>query len=93
MKPLILVVDDCEVTLGLVEANLEDSFEIVSLGSGQSCLDKVLEIKPDLILLDIIMPDLDGYSVCQILKTSDETAFIPIILLSGLDQVADRIEG
>lgn len=93
MKPLILVVDDCDVNLGLVEANLEDKFDIVTLGSGKTCLDKALEIKPDLILLDIIMPGLDGYSVCQILKTSDETAFIPIIFLSALDQVADRIEG
>lgn len=93
MNPLILVVDDCEVTLGLIESNLDDKFEIVTLESGQTCLDKVLEIKPDLIILDIIMPGMDGYSVCQILKSSDETAFIPIILLSALDQVADRIEG
>lgn len=93
MKPLILVVDDCEVYLDLVADSLEDKFQVVTLNSAEACLEKINELKPDLIFLDIIMPVMDGYSICQHLKTSDDTAFIPVIFLSGLDQVSDRLEG
>ncbi len=89
----VLVVDDSEINLELVKSCLEDKFEVVLLDSGRRCLESVKDIAPDLILLDIRMPGLDGFSVCQALKSSDDTAFIPIIFLTSLDQVADRVEG
>ncbi len=93
MKPLILVVDDCEVYLEMVASSLEEKYKVITMDSTENCLEAIKELKPDLIFLDIIMPGLDGYSICQLLKSSDDTAFIPVIFLSGLDQVSDRIEG
>ncbi len=89
----VLVVDDSEINLELVKSCLDDKFDVVTLDSGKRCLESVDELAPDLILLDIRMPGLDGFSVCQALKSSDDTAFIPIIFLTSLDQVADRVEG
>ncbi|MFL0800568.1 MAG: response regulator [Agarilytica sp.] len=89
----ILVVDDSEINLELVRSCLEDEFDVVTLDSGKQCLASVGDISPDLILLDIRMPGLDGFSVCQALKASDDTAFIPVIFLTSLDQVSDRVEG
>jgi len=59
----------------------------------KNCIEDVKLKKPDLILLDIMMPDLDGYEACKLLKSSAETSDIPIIFLSGLDTPQDRIEG
>lgn len=93
MKPLILVVDDCEVYLEMVASSLEDKYKVITMDSTKNCVESIQKLKPDLIFLDIIMPVLDGYSICQLLKSSDDTAFIPVIFLSGLDQVSDRLEG
>lgn len=93
MKPRLLVVDDSEIDIEIAKCALEDKYDLLIANSGQECLDLVAECKPDLILLDIVMRDMDGYEVCKKLKSSDETAFIPIIFLSALDQFTDKLEG
>lgn len=93
MKPRLLVVDDSEIDIEIAKCALEDEYELLIANSGQECLDMVEQCKPDLILLDIVMRDMDGYEVCKQLKSSDETAFIPVIFLSSLDQFTDKLEG
>ena len=93
MKPHIIVVDDKSINLEMVQVALQDNFELTLMQSGVECIERAPFLNPDLILLDIVMPDMDGYSVCQKLKESNTTAFIPIIFLSGLDDVEDKLEG
>lgn len=89
----ILAIDDDKFSLEIVTSCLEDKYQIRCLTTGVNCSAEIEDFRPDLILLDILMPDLDGYSICQQLKSSDNTAFIPIIFLSALGDAADRIEG
>ncbi len=81
--PYVLCVDDDQLNLDLLSALLEGKYEINCLTDGQQCLDAVNKRMPDMILLDIMMPVLDGKAVCKQLKGSAETASIPILVLSG----------
>lgn len=92
-KKTVLVVDDQGFNLELVACCIEDDYQVATATSGTKCLEYVAETPPDLILLDIIMPGMDGYAVCQELKSCDETAFIPVIFLSSLNQTSDRLDG
>lgn len=81
----ILIVDDEELVVKALTRKLnEEGFEVYAAYDGDEALLKVLESKPDLILLDIIMPKLDGISVLKKLKASDETKDIPVIILTNL---------
>ena len=79
----ILVADDDPDTLLLLKDQLRDHCNIVTAASGQECLDLARAIQPDLLLLDIHMPNMSGLEVCEALKESASTASIPIILISG----------
>lgn len=93
-KPCILVVDDEVKNVKLLEALLTPSgYHIEKAYNGQEALDRVARSRPDLILLDVMMPVLDGYEVCQRLKNNPETQFIPIVIMTALSQVDDRIKG
>ena len=86
MKSKIMIVDDNSDVLYSVKEGLETmepNFTVVGVLSGQECLDKVNDVKPDLILMDIMMPGMDGWDVVGKLKTDDATAKIPIIFLTG----------
>jgi len=86
----ILVVDDEENIRKLVKYNLIlDGFEVVLAVDGKDGLDKAFSEKPDLILLDIMMPELDGLEVCSRLKKNPETRDIPIFMLSAKGQMQD----
>jgi pilus assembly protein CpaE len=90
----ILVVDDDLDTLKLVGTTLEkQGFIIVAAKDGQEALEKVAQHKPDLILLDIMMPKMDGYEVTRRLRAEPETAGIPIILFTAKAQVDDKVAG
>jgi DNA-binding response OmpR family regulator len=90
----ILIVDDEPLNVDYLEQELEDrGYETVSAANGQKALEKVAAEAPDLILLDVMMPVLDGFTVCRILKDHEETRLIPIIIMTALDAVADRIHG
>ncbi len=83
IKPYLLVVDDEPINRFILEDLIEDRYELKLLENGQSCLDSVDERRPDLILLDVNMPGMNGFKVCQSLKGSPLTADIPIIFLTA----------
>ncbi|MFZ5631349.1 MAG: HD-GYP domain-containing protein [Bacillota bacterium] len=90
----ILIVDDEKSNLSLLRSQLKE-FDVVEANDGREALKKVAEEKPDLILLDVMMPGVDGYSVLSIIKNSEKTRFIPVILitaLSGLDEKIKSLE-
>jgi len=89
----VLVVDDVEENIDVLLEALGDSFEVAVAIDGESALESVAEQKPDLILLDIIMPGLSGYEVCKKLKDDEETSEIPIIFLTVLDEEQDEAKG
>ena len=92
--PQILVVDDLAQNRELLQAHLETAgYRVLLAGTGQEALAAVVSGRPDLILLDVMMPGLDGYEVCRRLKTDQATAFIPIVMLTALQEVEDRIRG
>ncbi|MUG95779.1 response regulator, partial [Scytonema sp. UIC 10036] len=89
----ILLVDDTPDNLRLLAKILEtNGFKVRKTVSGKMALQSAQIEPPELILLDINMPDLNGYEVCQQLKSNEQTAHIPIIFISALDQTADKIK-
>ncbi|HBK24664.1 MAG TPA: response regulator [Planktothrix sp. UBA10369] len=92
-KPKILIVDDLVENLQLLTEILEKFGYIVRcVTSGKMALKTIHKIHPDLILLDILMPEMDGYQVCQSLKADQTTSEIPIIFLSAFNQVSDKLK-
>lgn len=91
--PLICITDDSNEERLLLKLLLEDSFNIIEASSGEECLEIVEKQTPDLFLLDINMPGINGYSVCEALRKRPETKSSPIIFVSGLDSVQERLEG
>ena len=92
-KASILCVDDEPVNLTIMEELLQDSYELSTVKSGQACLQQVELEKPDLILLDVNMPDMDGLETCAQLKSEIETAEIPIIFVSALASQEELMAG
>lgn len=89
----ILAVDDEKSTLELVSFILErDGHAVTAVGDGQACLDHVTLEKPDLILLDIMMPVMDGYTVFNRLAESEETRGIPVIIMSAKGEMRDAFQ-
>ena len=94
MTARVLVVDDIPANVKLLEAKLgAEYFDVVTAGSGPEALRKVEEEKPDIILLDVMMPGMDGFEVCQRIKSNPATAHLPVIMVTALDQVSDRVQG
>ncbi|SDB07523.1 diguanylate cyclase (GGDEF) domain-containing protein [Desulfonatronum thiosulfatophilum] len=92
--PLILVVDDESVNRLILESNLKKhELRTISASSGQECLELAQREKPDLILLDIIMPEMDGFETCQALKNKEESRNIPVIFLSALTDSEIKTKG
>lgn len=93
-KASILVVDDKPNNLRLLSTILSEQGYIVRpLREGRMVMPSVLNMPPDLILLDIRMPEIDGYEVCQQLKASEQTCDIPVIFISALQDVAEKVKG
>jgi class 3 adenylate cyclase len=90
----ILIVDDEPFNVDCLEQELEDfGYDTISATNGQEALDKVAREVPDLILLDVMMPIMDGFTVCRLLKENDDTRLIPIVMMTALGSVEDRIQG
>jgi len=89
----ILAVDDEPFNLEIIEELLEDDYNIEKAVNGQICLDNVAEIKPDLILMDVNMPVLNGLATCKKLKEMPEVANIPVIFVSALSTVEEKMAG
>ncbi|MFY9550115.1 MAG: response regulator, partial [Thermoanaerobaculia bacterium] len=91
MAKRILLADDSLTIQKVVELTFSDSeYELVCVPNGQRALDKVAERAPDLILADVVMPEKNGYEVCEAIKANPATARIPVVLLSGTFEPFDR---
>lgn len=90
----ILIVDDVMSNVLLLKVLLtNEKFQIATASNGRQALDQVIKEKPDLVLLDVMMPDMSGFEVSQQLKANPETAEIPIIFLTALNSMADIVKG
>ena len=90
----ILIVDDEPFNVDLLEQELEDlGYHTLAASNGQEALERVAAEPPDLILLDMMMPVMDGLTACRRLKENDETRLIPIVIMTALDGLEDRIRG
>ncbi len=93
-KSKILVVDDMPENVELIEAYLSlEHYDVITASSGKEVLQKLKEEKLDVILLDVMMPEISGYEVCKIVKSNPETQFIPVLMLTALSELEDRIKG
>ena len=93
-KPKILIVDDMPENIELIEAYLSlEPYDVITASSGKEALQKLKEEKLDMILLDVMMPEISGYDVCKIIKNDPETQFIPVLMLTALSDIEDRIKG
>ena len=93
-KKRIVAVDDQEDNRLILQEMLEPTYEVHLLSGGQKMLDYALEDHPiDLILLDVVMPGIDGFEVCKKLKAMPMTKSIPVVFLTGLDSQADEEYG
>ena len=91
MAKKILLIDDEPELVEMVKMRLEtNGYEVIIAYDGQEALEKARKEKPDLIILDLILPKLDGYQVCRMLKFDRTTSKIPIIMLTALSQKEDR---
>jgi DNA-binding response OmpR family regulator len=94
MKKKILIVDDEEDILHFLELVLrEKGYEVATAMNGQDALTLAQLEKPDLVLLDIMMPQMDGWEVLKLLRVDDETANIPVAMLSARTEAKDRVQG
>ena len=94
MAKKILVVDDEVQLLEMVKMRLEASgYEVITACDGQEALDKARQDRPDLIILDLMLPKIDGYKVCRMLKFDEKYHKIPIVLFSAKAQEQDKLLG
>ena len=89
----ILIVDDTRLNIRIMTDILADDYNIFCATSGKEALDIVMSQRIDLILLDIIMPDMDGYEVCKRLKSDQQTQNIPLIFISAMTNIEDETKG
>jgi putative two-component system response regulator len=93
-QQVVLVVDDHPLNLELIEGCLADvDCRVITATDGIEALELVKKDRPDLVLLDVMMPRMDGYEVCQRLKDSPEGKLLPVVMVTALGQIADRVRG
>ena len=93
-KAKILVVDDIPVNIQLMQKYLSPAgYEILFARNGEEALVQVKNGKPDLVLLYVMMPKMDGFETCRILKSNDKTKYIPIIMVTALNEIEDKVKG
>ena len=93
-QPKVLVVDDDQALLEMYTMRLkEEAFEVIDARNGEEALARAVDSKPDVILLDVMMPKVNGFDVLDILKSTPETKKIPVLILTVLIQDADRERG
>lgn len=92
--PRVLVVDDSEVIRELISVNLElEGFEVCTAEDGQDALDRIAQLRPDLVTLDVVMPRLDGFETAARLRADAETRDIPVVMVSACAQEGDLQRG
>ena len=94
MTARVLVVDDILANIKLLEARLvAEYFEVLTATSGEAALEICARERVDVILLDVMMPGMDGFEACRRIKASKATQHVPVIMVTALDQTSDRIQG
>lgn len=94
MSARVLVVDDILPNVKLLEAKLHSEYyEVVTAQSGEEALKKIVETSPDLVLLDVMMPGMDGFEVCKRIKNDPAVAHIPVVMVTALTDSEDRVRG
>jgi PAS domain S-box-containing protein len=89
----ILIVDDEKINVAVLTSYLSDNYDVITASTGEKALEIVKEEEPDLILLDVVMPGMDGFDVCKIIKHDYKLDFIPIIMLTALTSRDDHQKG
>ena len=93
-RPVILSVDDERRITDLISLQLGDAgFEVMTAANGREALAAVRRRRPDLILMDLVLPDIDGFGVCEILHSCEPTAHIPVVMLTAWDSDEARALG
>ena len=93
-RPSILVVDDSSLLRGILKEELEaEGYEVYLAEDGAQALERARDLLPDLILLDVGLPEVDGFEVCKRLKMDDATSQTPILMLSALNELKDKLAG
>lgn len=93
-KKKILIIEDTEFMKKLISDVLKEAgYEVVTASSGEEGLQKVREEKPDLVLLDVVMPGMDGFEVCRILREDESNNLMPIIMLTAQENEDHKLEG
>ena len=94
MASRILIVDDSDTNLGLLESVLAaEGYELHLASNGKEACDAALRLQPDLVLIDVMMPGMDGFAVCRYLRATPLLAGIPIVMLTALNDLASRLQG
>ena len=94
MSARILIVDDMPLNLKLLSAKLARDYYVVETAqNGAEAIEKSLSFHPDIILLDVMMPEMDGFEVCCKIKENPETTFIPVIMITALTDVENKVKG
>src|SRR5215469_8440148 len=94
MTARILVVDDVEANVRLLEAKLAaEYYEVITASNALSAIELAASEQPDIILLDVVMPGLDGFETCRRIKEDHRTRHIPVVLVTALDGRQDRVTG
>lgn len=94
MKELIAIIDDEEDIMELISFHIKkNNYNVLEYGDGKSFLDSLTNHKPDLIILDLMLPDIDGIEVCKFLKSKEEFKKIPVIMLTAKQDETDKIIG
>jgi len=94
MSARVLVVDDVPANVKLLEARLSaEYFDVVTANCGTQALEICQRAECDIVLLDVMMPDIDGFEVCRRLKSDPRTHFIPVVMVTALDSPSDRVRG
>src|SRR5512136_2145086 len=91
MGKKILLADDSITIQKVIELTFSDEdFDVITVGNGRLALEKVPEVRPDIVLCDIIMPEKDGYEVCEQIKTNPASSHVPVLLLTGAFEPFDQ---
>ncbi|MBN8899148.1 MAG: response regulator, partial [Rhodospirillales bacterium] len=94
MTARILIVDDVPANMRLLDAKLSaEYYQVATARNGAEALEQALSWQPDLILLDVMMPGMDGYECCRRLKARPETMHIPVVMVTALGESSERLRG
>ncbi len=94
MTARVLVVDDIPANVKLLEARLSaEYFDVLTACSGEEALEICERERVDVVLLDVMMPEMDGFETCRRIKANPKTHHVPVVLVTALDQVSDKVRG